>query len=35
MVKKHQFWACVTLFAMVMTLVTGHMLIGGPHKEED
>lgn len=35
MMKKHQFWACVTLFAMVMTLITGHMMIGGSKEKED
>jgi len=34
MLQKHQFWACVTLFAMVMTVVTGHMMTGGGKEEE-
>ena len=34
MLKRHQFWAIVTLLAMLMCMITGHEIMGGSRKKE-
>ena len=34
MLKKHQFWACVAIFAMAMCMITGHNIVSG-HKTKE
>lgn len=35
MLKKHQFWACLSIIAMVMAFVTGHMMVSGHGKKKE
>jgi len=33
MLKKHQFWAVVSIIGMVMCMITGHAMVAG-HKSK-
>lgn len=34
MLKKHEFWACVVVFAMTMTVITGYDMVKGHSKKD-
>ena len=35
LLEDHKFWACVALLGMIMSVITGHMMVSGHKKDSE